>query len=104
MQDPRHTPAWKRLRLECYRRDKERNAVCVHCGQPIDYKAKPSSTDDSYEPDHRLVVERHPELVESVVFPPNLDDDSRVVSVQSPTTTFVTKKTMSVRERELARN
>ena len=49
-------------------------------------------------------VERHPELVKSVVFPPNLDDDSRVVSVQSPTTTFVTKKTMSVRERELARN
>ena len=49
-QDPRHTPAWKRLRLECYKRDKERNAVCVHCGQPIDYSARPSSTDNSYEP------------------------------------------------------
>ena len=60
--DPRRTPQWKRLRLECYKRDKARGAVCVHCGQPIDYSAKPSSTDSSYEPDHRLVVERHPEL------------------------------------------
>lgn len=62
MSDPRHGPAWKRLRLECYRRDKARQARCVHCGQPINYNVKPSSTDDAYEPDHRIPVETHPEL------------------------------------------
>ena len=61
MSDPRWTPAWKRLRIECYERDKAKNAVCVHCGQPIDYRAKPSSTDNSYEPDHRIDVASHPE-------------------------------------------
>ena len=61
MSDPRKTPAWKRLRIQCYERDKARRAVCVHCGQPIDYKARPSSTDDSYEPDHKIPVETHPE-------------------------------------------
>lgn len=73
-QDPRHTPAWKRLRLECYKRDKERNAVCVHCGQPIDYSARPSSTDNSYEPDHRLTVEQHPELA---LLPENIQPSHR---------------------------
>lgn len=60
--DPRCTPAWRRLRLECFERDKARNARCVHCHQPINYNVKPSSTDDSYEPDHRLDVSTHPEL------------------------------------------
>lgn len=62
MYDPRWTPAWKRLRLACFERDKERRAVCVHCGQPIDYSVKPSSSDDSYEPDHRIPVEIRPEF------------------------------------------
>ena len=48
MSDPRWSPAWKRLRIQCYERDKARHAVCVHCGQPIDYEANPSTTDDSY--------------------------------------------------------
>ena len=61
MGDPRWSPAWKRLRIQCYERDKARHAVCVHCGQPIDYTAKPSTTDDSYEPDHRVPVGNHPE-------------------------------------------
>ena len=61
MSDPRWSPAWKRLRIQCYERDKARHAVCVHCGQPIDYDAKPSTTDDSYEPDHRVPVGNHPE-------------------------------------------
>ena len=61
MSDPRWSPAWKRLRVQCYERDKARHAVCVHCGQPIDYEAQPSTTDDSYEPDHRVTVESHPE-------------------------------------------
>ena len=61
-QDPRGSTRWQRMRLECYARDKAAGARCVHCGQPIDYDAKPSSTDDSYEPDHRIDVARHPEL------------------------------------------
>ena len=60
MSDPRWSPAWKRLRIQCYERDKARHAVCVHCGQAIDYSAKPSTTDDSYEPDHRLTVDARP--------------------------------------------
>lgn len=74
MKDPRQTTEWRRLRLECFRRDKARNAVCVHCGQPINYNVKPSSTDDSYEPDHRLVVERHPELA---LLPENVQPSHR---------------------------
>ena len=56
------TKAWQRLRLQCYERDKARDAVCVHCRQSINYDVKPSSTDDSYEPDHRFPVKSHPEL------------------------------------------
>ncbi|MBQ1449899.1 MAG: HNH endonuclease [Eggerthellaceae bacterium] len=37
---------------------------CWICGQPIDYDAKPSSTPDSWEPDHRFSVHTHPELAE----------------------------------------
>ena len=62
IRDPRGSTAWKRLRLECYERDKAKNARCVHCGQMINYSVKPSSTDDSYEPDHRIDVAAHPEL------------------------------------------
>ena len=61
MSDPRWSPAWKRMRVQCFERDKAKHAVCVHCGQPIDYEAKPSTTDDSYEPDHRVPIETHPE-------------------------------------------
>lgn len=74
VRDPRRTTEWKRLRMECYKRDKARNAVCVHCGQPIDYSVKPSSTDSSYEPDHRLVVERHPEMA---LLPENVQPSHR---------------------------
>lgn len=74
MSDPRQTPAWRRLRLECYERDKERHAVCVHCGQPINYDVPPSSTDDSYEPDHRLTVEAHPEYA---LIPENVQPSHR---------------------------
>ena len=62
IKDPRGTPAWQRLRLECFARDRDKNAVCVHCGQPIDYSVKPSSTNDAYEPDHRIDVATRPEL------------------------------------------
>ena len=60
--DPRNTPAWRRLRVQCYERDRARNAVCWQCKQPIDYNARPSSTPTSYEPDHRMPVETHPQL------------------------------------------
>ena len=60
--DPRSTLRWQRLRLECYRRDRARRAPCHICGQRIDYGAKPSSTPDSYEPDHLRSVDAYPEL------------------------------------------
>lgn len=60
--DPRSTPQWQRLRVECFKRDKARNAACHICGMPIDYALKPSSTPDSYEPDHLRDVRSHPEL------------------------------------------
>ena len=62
MKDPRQTPAWRRLRIQCYERDRARGAVCWQCKQPIDYAVRPSSTPESYEPDHRFPVETHPEL------------------------------------------
>lgn len=60
--DPRRSGEWQVLRRQCYERDKARRAVCWICKQPIDYSARPSSTPDSYEPDHRFDVHRHPEL------------------------------------------
>ena len=72
--DPRWTPAWRRLRIQCYERDKARGAVCVHCGQAIDYSVKPSSTDASYEPDHKIDVAKHPELA---LLPENVQPSHR---------------------------
>jgi len=60
--DPRNTPEWRRLRVQCYERDKARDARCWQCGGRIDYGVAPSSTPTAYEPDHRLPVETHPEL------------------------------------------
>ena len=60
----RDTQSWRKLRLQCFRRDKAANAVCHICGQPIDYSLKPSSCPDAWEPDHRLPVDTHPELAE----------------------------------------
>ena len=60
--DPRSTPQWQRLRVDCYERDKSRRAPCHICGQPIRYDLKPSSHPDSYEPDHLRDVNSHPEL------------------------------------------
>ena len=74
MSDPRWTRAWRELRIKCYRRDKAVNAPCVHCGQPIDYHARPSSTPDAYEPDHKFTVEAHPELA---LLPENIQPSHR---------------------------
>jgi len=62
MRDPRSTPQWQRLRVECFKRDKAKNAVCHICGMPIRYDLKPSSAPDAYEPDHLRDVKKHPEL------------------------------------------
>ena len=60
----RNTGTWKKLRLQCFNRDKSKDAPCWICGGKIDYSVKPSSTDDSWEPDHRFTVDAHPELAE----------------------------------------
>lgn len=72
--DPRKSKAWQRMRLECFKRDKQKNAKCVHCGQPINYDVEPSSTDDSYEPDHRIDVSSHPEYA---LIPENVQPSHR---------------------------
>jgi 5-methylcytosine-specific restriction endonuclease McrA len=60
--DPRSTPQWQRLRVECFERDRARNAPCHLCGQAIDYRLKPSSSPDAYEADHIRDVDTRPEL------------------------------------------
>lgn len=60
----RDTPAWRRMRLACFKRDRAADAPCHLCGQPIDYSLAPSSTPDAWEPDHILTVSTHPELAE----------------------------------------
>ena len=62
MRDPRNTAEWHKLSKSCYLRDKAKNAACWIGNHPIDYEAKPSSTPDSYEPDHYFPVATHPEL------------------------------------------
>ena len=58
----RDTATWRKLRLQCFKRDKAANARCWLCGGAIDYSAKPSTTPDSWEPDHLIPVARAPEL------------------------------------------
>lgn len=62
---PHRSYAWTKLRIQCYERDRARNAECWICHGargPIDYSVAPSSTPLSYEPDHYLSVAEHPEL------------------------------------------
>ena len=60
--DPRHTKEWRKLSRQCYERDKAINAQCWIGKHAINYNVKPSSTPDSYEPDHYFPVATHPEL------------------------------------------
>lgn len=60
----RTTQSWRKLRVQCFNRDKANDSPCWICGGAIDYKAKPSSTPESWEPDHRHSVNTHPELAE----------------------------------------
>lgn len=60
--DPRQSQAWRNLSKRCYERDKAIDARCWLCHGRIDYSVKPSSTPESYEPDHYFPVDSHPEL------------------------------------------
>ena len=63
MADQWHSRRGRSVRALCWRRDREDKPACWICGEPIDYTAAPSSTPDSWEPDHRLPRKEHPELV-----------------------------------------
>lgn len=53
---------WKYIRKVAWGRDKAARACCHICGMPIDYSVEPSSTPDSYEPDHVIPVSMNKEL------------------------------------------
>jgi len=53
---------WPYIRAQAWNRDKKARAVCHICGEPIDYFVPPSSTPDSYEPDHIIPVHMRPDL------------------------------------------
>lgn len=62
MGDPRWTAAWRRLRRQCFERDRAKSAPCHICGQRIDYSLGYSTGRDAYEADHLVDVSNHPEL------------------------------------------
>lgn len=53
---------WPYIRRLAWERDKRTRAVCHICGQPIDYLSDPSTTPDSWEPDHVIPFTKAPEL------------------------------------------
>lgn len=53
---------WPYIRRMAYNRDRKAKAPCHICGEPIDYLVDPSSTPDSYEPDHIQPVHLRPDL------------------------------------------
>ena len=53
---------WPYIRKMAWDRDRKARAKCHICGEPIDYFAEPSSTPDSYEPDHIMPVSMRPDL------------------------------------------
>ena len=53
---------WPYIRAQAWNRDKKARAVCHICNEPIDYFVPPSSTPDSYEPDHVVPVHMRPDL------------------------------------------
>ena len=63
--DPRRSPEWRRLARQCYERDRALGAECANCRGacgPIRYEEGYSKGPWSYEADHRIPVESHPEL------------------------------------------
>lgn len=53
---------WPFIRRMAWDRDRKARAVCHICGEPIDYFVPPSSTPNSYEPDHLVPVHMRPDL------------------------------------------
>ena len=53
---------WPYIRKMAWDRDRKVKAVCWICGMPIDYSVAPSSTDQSWEPDHVIPVHQNPDL------------------------------------------
>lgn len=53
---------WPYIRKMAWDRDRKARAQCWICGQSIDYSVAPSSTDESWEPDHVIPVHQCPEL------------------------------------------
>jgi len=52
---------WRQVRRQCLERDMAAQAPCWICGRPIDYAVKDGP--DSWQPDHVLEADAHPELV-----------------------------------------
>ena len=53
---------WPQIRKLAWDRDRKARNPCHICGQAIDYYLAPSTTPDSWEPDHLIPVSRAPEL------------------------------------------
>lgn len=53
---PNRSSRWKYIRKLAWNRDSKVKAACWICGEPIDYSVSPSTTPDSYEPDHVIAV------------------------------------------------
>lgn len=65
MSDQWNSPAARRLRLQLFRRDKEANAPCVWCGEPIDYSLGPYTRGGdtmAWSPEHMMPRSTHPQL------------------------------------------
>ena len=59
------SPQGRRLRLRCFRRDRDRDAPCCWCGAPIDYSKGPYRRGGdvwAWSPEHVRPRERYPEL------------------------------------------
>lgn len=56
------TRAFQKQRDQFFAQGQRDNEPCWLCGQPIDYAAKPGSTDDSHELDHYVPVSVDPTM------------------------------------------
>lgn len=53
---------WPYVRKAAWNRDRKARTPCHICGQAIDYLAEPSTSPDSWEPDHVIPVSKRPDL------------------------------------------
>lgn len=60
----RHTRRFRQEAIAFHEKCMRENAPCWLCGMPIDYAAKPNTTDDSYNLDHYYPVSKRPDLQE----------------------------------------